>query len=210
MPRFADDPRRPPPPRRVSPTLRLELPDVSVIEVAELTGRHHLTADFHCVTTWSVRGLTWSGTLLTTVVAEALGSTGLDGLPPFAIAEGSDGYRAVFSTDDVRRDDVLLATHLDGRALDDRHGAPLRLVTPRQYGYKNVKHLATLRFVEDRLRSTLGPKEHLRARVDLEERHARLPNWMLRRPYRALVPITAILAERAAERAASHAENPRR
>jgi hypothetical protein len=48
----------------------------------------------------------------------------------------------------------------------------------------------------ERPASLLGPKEHLRARVALEERHSRIPGRLLRWPYRLVVPITAVVAER--------------
>jgi DMSO/TMAO reductase YedYZ molybdopterin-dependent catalytic subunit len=35
--------------------------------------------------------------------------------------------------------DVLLAYEMDGEPLARPHGAPLRLVIPDMYGYKNVK-----------------------------------------------------------------------
>ena len=95
-------------------------------------------------------------------------------------------------------DGVIVATHLDGAPLDERHGAPLRLVSPSQYGYKSVKHLVSLDFcaAEPKVMS----KEHLRARVAFEERHPRLPSWLVRLPYRLMIPPTAFLAERALKR----------
>jgi DMSO/TMAO reductase YedYZ molybdopterin-dependent catalytic subunit len=37
--------------------------------------------------------------------------------------------------------DVMLAYEMDGKPLLQEHGAPLRLVIPEMYGYKNVKWL---------------------------------------------------------------------
>lgn len=48
-------------------------------------------------------------------------------------------------------------------------------------------------------------KEHLRARVALEERHPTLPNWLLRVPYRLVIAPTALLAERSLERSLDRA-----
>jgi DMSO/TMAO reductase YedYZ molybdopterin-dependent catalytic subunit len=36
---------------------------------------------------------------------------------------------------------------MDGRPLSRAHGAPLRLVIPEMYGYKNVKWLAAINLV---------------------------------------------------------------
>src|SRR5207237_8755596 len=43
--------------------------------------------------------------------------------------------------------DVMLAYEMDGRRLPREHGAPLRLVIPEMYGYKNVKWLAEIKLV---------------------------------------------------------------
>jgi DMSO/TMAO reductase YedYZ molybdopterin-dependent catalytic subunit len=45
--------------------------------------------------------------------------------------------------------DVLLAYEMDGRPLPREHGAPLRLVIPEMYGYKNVKWLGGIDLVAE-------------------------------------------------------------
>ena len=37
--------------------------------------------------------------------------------------------------------DVMLAYEMDGKPLPREHGAPVRLIIPEMYGYKNVKWL---------------------------------------------------------------------
>ena len=54
---------------------------------------------------------------------------------------GLDGYRCFVLIEDALADGVLIAERLDGRPLDSDHGAPVRLVSPAQYGYKSTKHL---------------------------------------------------------------------
>ena len=63
MPRFSDRPHLP----------------VAVLTAADLQalGPREHTADFHCVTTWSVTGLVWTGVPLVTVLA----SVGLAAAP---------------------------------------------------------------------------------------------------------------------------------
>jgi len=199
MPRFTDQPLRPPPQTPAEP--RLEITNdgapVAVVTGADLKAldpRDH-RADFHCVTTWSVTGLVWTGVPLREVFA----SIGITEPPaPYLVARGGDGARAAFVWEDAVADDVLLATHLGGAPLDPRHGAPLRLVSPGQYGYKNVKHLVAIDFRAERPR--VQSKEHLRARVAVEERHPRLPGRAVRLPYRLLIPPTAYLGERTLRR----------
>ena len=41
----------------------------------------------------------------------------------------------------------MLAYEMDGKPLPRGHGAPLRLVIPEMYGYKNVKWLSRIELV---------------------------------------------------------------
>jgi DMSO/TMAO reductase YedYZ molybdopterin-dependent catalytic subunit len=198
MPRFANHPLRPPPAPAQS---RLEISRagaaIAVLTAADLDalGPREHRADFHCVTTWSVTGLVWTGVPLREVLASA-GIT--EGTAPYLVATGADGHRMAFVWEDVVAPDVILATALDGAPLDARHGAPLRLVSPSQYGYKNVKHLVSLDLRTER--PALGSKEHLRARVAAEERHPKLPASLVIWPYRILIPAVAHLSERTLRR----------
>ncbi len=198
MPRFSDAPLRPPPPMTpISLQISCAGSALASFDADRLAaiGRRDQTGDFHCVTTWSYRGVRWTGTPMTDLIDELFGDR--VAVPTYAVASAADGAAAIFVTEDLVADDVLLATDLDGEPLGPRHGGPLRLVTPGQYGYKNVKHLRAIDFVVERPASRLGPKEHLRARVDREERHATLPSRLLRVPYRLMVIPTALAAERA-------------
>jgi DMSO/TMAO reductase YedYZ molybdopterin-dependent catalytic subunit len=204
FPRFGDNPLRPPPRVPEQLVLRVVAPGVAEIRIThEELHRSALVetrvCDLHCVTTWTARRQTWTGVPLGTWwqahVAPSLAAPG-----GFAVVRGDDGYQAVFRVDDLLTDDVMLAWGLDHAVLDARHGFPLRLVSPSQYGYKSVKHVRTIELCDERPASRLGAKEHLRARVALEERHSRVPGRLLRWPYRLLVPVTATIAERALRR----------
>lgn len=193
MPRFADNPLRPPP-ATAGPRLEVTRAGapVAVLTAADLDtlGPREHRADFHCVTTWSATGLVWTGVPL----REVLASVGITAAAaPYLVARGADGYRAVFVWADATAPDVIVATGLDGSVLDARHGAPLRLVSPSQYGYKSVKHLVRLDLHADQPR--VAAKEHLRARAAASERHPKLPAWLVTWPYRVLIPPTARLAE---------------
>lgn len=199
LPRFSDSPLRPPPTTgplelRVNAEGHQDL----VLTAADLEGLgpSEQRSDLHCVTTWSHRRIPWRGVpfdhLWHERIAPWLGGEAFE----YACAAGADRYRATFRTEDLLGTGVILATSIGDEPLGARHGAPLRLVSPRQYGYKSVKHLMSVELLRVCPPSRLGPKEHLRARVELEERHSRLPGQLLRWPYRVLVPLTAWLAER--------------
>jgi sulfoxide reductase catalytic subunit YedY len=50
--------------------------------------------------------------------------------------------------DEARHPLTLLATGMYGRDLPNQNGAPLRLVVPWKYGFKSIKSIVRLRFVE--------------------------------------------------------------
>lgn len=161
--------------------------------VAELK-RTELTVDFHCVTTWSVKGITWGGWRFRDVYDTCVVPR-LQGNPPprFAILHGCDGYRSRLLLEDMLADDVLLADTINGRPLGLEHGAPVRIVAPAHYGYKSVKHLTRieLRASQAGYRFPFpypGLMDHPRARVALEERASILPNWLVRPLYRLFLP----------------------
>jgi DMSO/TMAO reductase YedYZ molybdopterin-dependent catalytic subunit len=176
--------------------------------------RRELIADFHCVAGWSATGLRWEGVAFGSFYSQIFEPRLLPGAPvTHVVFGGLDGYRWTALFADAVGEDVLIADRLDGRPLDADHGAPARIVSPNQYGYASVKHLARIelltseppenygapQFTELVLRSPLI-KPHRRARVWNEERHRYLPGRALRAPYRLLIPPIRLLSARRAPR----------
>ncbi|PCJ56131.1 MAG: hypothetical protein COA73_12865 [Candidatus Hydrogenedentota bacterium] len=150
-------------------------------------------SDFHCVTTWSRRGLTWSGFRFRDFYTEILKPLFPGENVGFILLKGQDGYRTSLPLEDLLAEDVLLADTLDGKPLTVEHGAPLRLVAPSHYGYKNIKHLDRIEIRSDGnldISSGFRFMSHPRARVAHEERGTGVPGWMLRILYRPLVKPT--------------------
>ena len=154
-----------------------------------------LQADFHCVTTWSRPALQWSGVRFAAffqqrVVPYLADPSCIVGV----VLRAQDGYRTTMLLQDLLADDVLLADQLDGQPLSIAHGAPLRLIAPKHYGYKSLKHLQCLEFCADVPIVKHGPLaflDHPRARVEFEERGRWFPGWFLRQLYRPLIARTA-------------------
>lgn len=73
---------------------------------------------------------------------------------------------------------TLLATGLYGRDLPNQNGAPLRLVVPWKYGFKSIKSIVRISFVERRPETTwsmMAPNEYgFYANVNPEVDH---PRW---------------------------------
>lgn len=185
---------------------------VEVSEELGLVARVEQCSDFHCVTTWTRRGLQWSGIRFSDfyrqiVVPLARPSPGAT----FVVLRGQDGARASLPLDDLLAPDVLLADRLDGQPLPIEHGAPLRLVAPAHYGYKSVKHVNRIDFWlgDANYRPTgLRFMVHPRARVAKEERGQWVPGWLLRYLYRPLIRPTASRFKRTMQQYyASHGQN---
>ena len=109
--------------------------------------RTDLTADFHCVTKFSVLGNAWTGVLTSALMAAA---------PPapeatHALVWAEYGYSANLRLADFADPAALLVTHRDGEPLTPEHGYPLRLVVPHLYAWKGPKWARGVEYLtEDR------------------------------------------------------------
>lgn len=107
--------------------------------------RAEQVSSFHCVTGWSVDGVRWGGVRLQDLFAAARPQPNARALR-FTSAEVP--YVDYLTLRQGLLPDVMLAYEMDGKPLSRPHGAPLRLVIPRMYGYKNVKWLSRIDLVE--------------------------------------------------------------
>src|SRR4029453_12935028 len=149
FPRFGTHLNAPPPTVPADPVIEIagavvEPISVPLARLATLPPRE-LTADLHCVAGWSATGLRWEGVAFATVYRELIEPVLATGMPiTHVVFEGLDRYRSIVQLEDALGDDVLIAEHLDGRPLDGDHGAPVRLVSPSQYGFMSTKHLCRI------------------------------------------------------------------
>jgi DMSO/TMAO reductase YedYZ molybdopterin-dependent catalytic subunit len=214
FPRFGTHLHQPPPPVPPDPVLAVSGAVTAPFEIPlgdlATLPRRELTADFHCVAGWSATGLRWEGVAFADLYREMIGPAVRPGAPVTHIVFGGlDGYRPSLTIEDALAGDVLIAERLDGRPLDAEHGAPARLVSPRQYGYLNTKHLCRIElhtaapspdYGVSRLSRVglrlLWFRHHPRARVWEEERHRHLPPKLVRPLYRPLIAPIMILSRR--------------
>jgi len=111
---------------------------------------------FHCVTGWTVQNVRWAGVRIADLLAPTEPSARAHALH-FVSAEHP--YHDYLTMRQASLHDVLLAYEMDGKPLSRGHGAPLRLVIPDMYGYKNVKWLERIELLpqaEDGYWETLG------------------------------------------------------
>ena len=99
---------------------------------------------FHCVTGWTVNGVHWRGVRFKDLLAKARPLPGAHALQ-FVSAE--QPYIDYLTLDQALLPDAMLAWEMDGKPLSREHGAPVRVVIPDMYGYKNVKWVAEINLV---------------------------------------------------------------
>jgi DMSO/TMAO reductase YedYZ molybdopterin-dependent catalytic subunit len=99
---------------------------------------------FHCVTGWTVKDVHWGGVRIGDVLEAARPHTAAHAL---RFVSSERPYTDYLTLEQARLADVLLAYEMDGKPLSRAHGAPLRLVIPEMYGYKNVKWLERVELV---------------------------------------------------------------
>lgn len=111
-------------------------------------------SDFHCVEGWSVFDLKWEGFRFgeitrrakpkqnaTHVIFHALGATG--GSP-----QGQTYYIESMPISELLdpSNQCMMALKLEGVPLPLDHGSPLRLISPFNLGYKNIKYVRRIEF----------------------------------------------------------------
>jgi DMSO/TMAO reductase YedYZ molybdopterin-dependent catalytic subunit len=205
FPRFGTHFHHPPPTVPAAPTLdvggAVKEPFSLPLRELRTLPRREVVVDFHCVAGWSVTGLRWEGVPYAALHRDVLAPRA-DGDVTHVKFVGMDGHWSVALLEDVLRDDVLLAQHLNGEPLDGDHGAPLRLVSPAQYGFINTKHLCRIELLTGEPATCIGSasteahmglrlfgyKRFVRARVWEQERHRFLPPRLVREISRLLIP----------------------
>ncbi len=101
------------------------------------------TSRLKCVECWSAKAK-WSGfrpKALFDIVKPSKDAR-------FLYFLSADDYYEYISIDELLMPRVLFAYEMNDEKLPDEHGAPLRLIIPFKYGYKNVKTIMKLSFVE--------------------------------------------------------------
>lgn len=102
----------------------------------------HIHADFHCVTTWSMLDNDWQGVsfrhLLQVVQPHPSAK--------YVLFESYDDYTTNLPLSVCDDEDVVLATHWNGRPLSKDHGGPVRMIVPKRYAWKGAKWIKTITF----------------------------------------------------------------
>ena len=116
----------------------VEQPVSLTYEEVRALPRVEQVSTFHCVTGWTVKNVHWAGVRLDDVLSRA---RPLASGTALRFVSMEVPYVDYLTNHQASLHDVMLAYEMDGRPLPREHGAPLRLIIPEMYGYKNVKWL---------------------------------------------------------------------
>jgi DMSO/TMAO reductase YedYZ molybdopterin-dependent catalytic subunit len=95
--------------------------------------REPVTADIHCVTSWSKLGTRWEGVSVDTLLADVTPGGG------FVVAFSDGGYTTNLPLADVTGHKAWVVDTYDGEPLQAEHGGPARLLVPHLYLWKSAK-----------------------------------------------------------------------
>jgi DMSO/TMAO reductase YedYZ molybdopterin-dependent catalytic subunit len=105
------------------------------------------TIDFKCVEGWSTV-TQFAGARLSDFTAHF--APGSEKAAYVAMRTPSRDYYVGVDMPSALHPQSLLAYEMNGKALEDRHGAPLRLVMPVKYGIKNIKRIGRIEYANER------------------------------------------------------------
>jgi hypothetical protein len=110
--------------------------------------RHELVTQFKCIEGWS-QIVHWAGVRMADFL-EAYPPQKVNGREPrYVYMETPDGdYYTGYDMRACRHPQTLLVTEMMGAPLTQLHGAPLRLHMPIKYGYKQIKRIALIRYMD--------------------------------------------------------------
>jgi len=123
--------------------------ELSLTDIEKLGYVEHI-AMHHCIQGWT--GIAkWGGIPMKTLIKLVRPKPEVKVVAFFSFggsAYGDDSYYDTQSLDNVLKAECLLASHMNGQQLPELYGAPLRLRVENQLGYKMVKWIERIDFIE--------------------------------------------------------------
>lgn len=117
--------------------------EISYEELRKLADMEY-TADFHCVTGWSVADVKWKGV----PIARIMEMAGVKREARWLYTVSLDGYTTVLPVEDIRDPRAIVAIEINGRPLTIEQGFPARIFVPHLYGWKGAKWVERLVFID--------------------------------------------------------------
>ena len=121
---------------------------ITYAELLALPKQDQITQHF-CIQGWSAIG-EWTGVPMRTICEMVRPLPNAKWVAFYSFAEGSDGgrYYDCHPIENMHHHQTILAYGLNGEPLNEAHGAPLRLRDEVELGFKQVKWIEAIEFVE--------------------------------------------------------------
>ncbi|HTZ57307.1 MAG TPA: molybdopterin-dependent oxidoreductase [Acidobacteriaceae bacterium] len=128
-----------------TPGLLLTLDDIVKLP------KHDLVTQFKCIEGWS-QIVHWTGVRMSDFIAAYPPQKRPDGsLPRYVYLETPNGdYYVGYDMHVCMHPQTLLVTEMSGSPLTQYHGAPLRLHAPTKYGYKQIKRIGLIAYMDEK------------------------------------------------------------
>jgi len=122
--------------------------NITYAELLALPTQDQITHHF-CIQGWSAIG-EWSGVPMRTICEMVRPLANAKWVAFYSFAEGSDGgrYYDCHPIENMNHVQTILAYGLNGAPLNEAHGAPLRLRDEVELGFKQVKWIEAIEFIE--------------------------------------------------------------
>ena len=109
---------------------------------------HSQVSRLKCVECWSAKAK-WEGFRFEELVKQVQP----DPSAKFVYIQSADSYYESFTLEELLRPRVLFVLRMNGQSLSRDHGFPLRLIIPSKYGYKSIKYITSIKFLDSRKRN---------------------------------------------------------
>ena len=128
-----------------TPGLLLKVGDVTRFQKQEFV------TQFKCIEGWS-EYVYWGGVRLKDFIEAYPPARNAQGeLPKYVYMETPNGdYYCGFHLEECMHPQSLLVTEMSGKPLTQAHGAPLRLHMPIKYGYKQIKRIGLIAYMDEK------------------------------------------------------------
>jgi DMSO/TMAO reductase YedYZ molybdopterin-dependent catalytic subunit len=101
--------------------------------------------DFHCVTSWSIKGTVWEGIPM----KELFDKAGVLEGTSWVMFVSLDGYTTPVPYEDATDPESIVAIRLNGKELSIEMGFPARPFIPHLYGWKSAKWLTEIQLLKE-------------------------------------------------------------
>lgn len=135
---------------RLKVTGLVEHPLTLSLEELQAMGKRKQITLHHCIQGWS--GIAeWGGLPLTELIKRVQPKPNAQAVAFYSFGEGAEGgeFYDTLSMENAQHSQTLLAYEMNFKPLNELHGAPLRLRVENQLGFKMVKWIREIEFVEN-------------------------------------------------------------